>query len=1043
MSTPPKRAYVSEQSDAGIGIEEVQKLVSKMNFVSDRNTTATTSSSKKQQNIDEVVLISTTNETRARLEQLIKDIESLNSNKDTSKEEEEEEEDFVGIVRSISSSFLQFSIVELPKWSTLCARAIKILLKRTDFNNDDNNSNNETTRATTTTTTIDIEQMREKHRRNRRALLTLLLSFTRITSLYKKIKDEVKVDGGRSGLISRQSSLSQSSFSVGGAGGVRKKDIVGTDDPSTQKLTIECLKTCEKCETILEGVKMIQSCIALALILTSPQLNIGAGNYNNNYDNNNMDSLHSNNSDGTSRKSPTTRSFSQSAHQFSHSRGESSSGSEYEDMEKISSISGSSRENSASPSLRIATNSSSRGTMMSGYTHGSSPPDTPTASSRSLLGSSPLGHSQGSRITNENSRFAHNINAISSSADDADINTFGHRSRAVIAAGDGRVGRPGGVVRNPSRIFYRADLDRDDDSEDDYDIEAAAALKKAKQQSSRPKTTSVCRICEKTVQLTELVAHSACCATSPSSSPRTHKQQLYQHGRPRSMSPVDYLHTSSLSSSFDERMRVSELSRSLSTEKDDVSNFDGRNYKGGDININDNNNNNNNNNKAAHPRVSVEDFEVIKLISSGAHGRVFLAKKRATGDIYAIKAIKKRDLVFRNTISRLKEERDALVLAANPFVIKLFYAFSSARHVYFVTEYANGGDLYSLLKQFGYLEEDMARKYASEIVLALEYVHSVGVIHRDLKPENLLISSDGHLKLADFGLSSVGASRCDIVVQHSTSENIMRNNNSNNDNSRSNSPGSASLEATTIESRKMAVGTPDYLSPEVLLCDTDEISESVDFWSLGIIIYEMLCGVPPFHADTAADIFDNILAGYEAHNVRYTYPTEVSKEAKEIVQQLLHSEPDVRLGSNLLGGVNSVKTHAWFQEVDWYNGQTEANFVPNVLSIRDTSYFIKRSAQEDSSASPRQCHAESLTSSASAEVVGKSINLALEHGIDTSKAHIPKGERVSAIFSTYESGEEYDVVVDDLRNEEHFEDFNFINYAELARMNLLNEGSQQ
>ena len=121
--------------------------------------------------------------------------------------------------------------------------------------------------------------------------------------------------------------------------------------------------------------------------------------------------------------------------------------------------------------------------------------------------------------------------------------------------------------------------------------------------------------------------------------------------------------------------------------------------------------------------------------------------------------------MFRNTISRLKEERDALVLAANPFVIKLFYAFSSARHVYFVTEYANGGDLYSLLKQLGSLEESMARKYASEVVLALEYVHSVGVIHRDLKPDNLLISSDGHLKLADFGLSFVGASRDDNIIE--------------------------------------------------------------------------------------------------------------------------------------------------------------------------------------------------------------------------------------------------------------------------------------
>ena len=265
---------------------------------------------------------------------------------------------------------------------------------------------------------------------------------------------------------------------------------------------------------------------------------------------------------------------------------------------------------------------------------------------------------------------------------------------------------------------------------------------------------------------------------------------------------------------------------------------------------------------------------MLKLISSGAHGRVFLAKKRATGDIFAIKAIKKRDLVFRNTISRLKEERDALVLAANPFVIKLFYAFSSARHVYFVTEYANGGDLYSLLKQLGSLEESTARKYASEIVLALEYVHSVGVTHRDLKPDNLLISSDGHLKLADFGLSFVGASRDDNIIPKTSNEKYPHHRS-----------GSVSSDMLDIN-KKMAVGTPDYLAPEVLLCETDEISQSVDWWSLGIIIFEMLSGIPPFHAPTPADIFDNILSGYDAHNVAEAYPEDISDEAKDIVKCL-------------------------------------------------------------------------------------------------------------------------------------------------------------
>jgi serine/threonine protein kinase len=375
----------------------------------------------------------------------------------------------------------------------------------------------------------------------------------------------------------------------------------------------------------------------------------------------------------------------------------------------------------------------------------------------------------------------------------------------------------------------------------------------------------------------------------------------------------------------------------------------------------------------------------------------------------------------------LKEERDALVLAANPFVIKLFYAFSSARHVYFVTEYANGGDLYSLLKQLGSLEESMARKYASEVVLALEYVHSVGVTHRDLKPDNLLISSDGHLKLADFGLSFVGASRDDNIIPKASNEKSPHHRS-----------GSISSDALSSE-KKMAVGTPDYLAPEVLLCETDEISQSVDWWSLGIIVFEMLSGVPPFHAPTPADIFDNILAGYDAHNVVVTYPEGISDEAKDIVKSLLHSEPDVRLGSLLLGGADSVKTHPWFTDIDWDNGHSEANFVPNVSNIRDTSYFIKRSSQS-SSRTARQSSEES-SDSAGANTVDN------EYGSSSSPLRSPKGgstlrERSREhTFESYDSGEEDDVVIDDDVYEEDFGDFNFINLAELARMNLTSEGS--
>ena len=978
--------------------------------------------------VDDVLLISTTNETRARLQTLLSDIGDdiflvereeeegggTNNNNEKTEGDDEAQSSFLEVVHSIGEHFLQFPNHAMPKWSVFAAHAIKILLKRTD---------------------LAAELRKEENRKNRRALLTLLLCFTRITSLHKKIKDEVESasrahsNNINTEAFSRTSSTTSSSSSFGA---IRKKDIVATDDPSTQKLTLECFKTCENCKTMYEGVKMIQSCVALAIILTLPQLNT----------NNNI-----NNSSNNSEKNSGSTAEDRNAQKRIHSPGSAA-----QQGRKNSFTS--SRESSASPSLDIITSNNNHRTA-SGYNRGSSPNrmsplDSPTSHSRSLLGSSPLGQSQGTRISNEFSRFS-NVSAIAQTlaADDIERKdtfdnsskyssqspsrrtnhdaSFGHDGAAspTRAGAGSRVGR--GVMRNPSRIFYRAEMELDDDenydnlqsnSQSDTPSGSLGAAHGGKQVSpeSQRKMTSVCRICEKPVPLSELVAHSACCASSPLSSPRGDK-----HSRQRSMSPVDYLRTSSLSSSFEEKMRVSELSRSLSGNTNSSDRDDFLDYEGSG------NNTDIGNTIPPQARVSVEDFEVLKLISSGAHGRVFLAKKRATGDIYAIKAIKKRDLVFRNTISRLKEERDALVLAANPFVIKLFYAFSSARHVYFVTEYANGGDLYSLLKQLGSLEESMARKYASEVVLALEYVHSVGVTHRDLKPDNLLISSDGHLKLADFGLSFVGASRDDNIIPKASNEKSPHHRS-----------GCISSDALSSE-KKMAVGTPDYLAPEVLLCETDEISQSVDWWSLGIIVFEMLSGVPPFHAPTPADIFDNILAGYDAHNVVVTYPEDISDEAKDIVKSLLHSEPDVRLGSLLLGGADSVKTHPWFTYIDWDNGHSEANFVPNVSNIRDTSYFIKRSSQS-SSRTARQSSEES-SDSAGANTVDN------EYGSSSSPLRSPKGgstlrERSREhTFESYDSGEEDDVVIDDDVYEEDFGDFNFINLAELARMNLTSEGS--
>jgi serine/threonine protein kinase len=161
-------------------------------------------------------------------------------------------------------------------------------------------------------------------------------------------------------------------------------------------------------------------------------------------------------------------------------------------------------------------------------------------------------------------------------------------------------------------------------------------------------------------------------------------------------------------------------------------------------------------------RTSIDDFQIIKLISSGAFGKVFLARNQATREYFAIKVLKKwykggkfdnGKITYKIKTKCILTERDILITVQNPFVVRLFVSFTSRCHFYFVLEYLNGGDLYSLLKKMGCLEEDDARIYIVELVLALECLHSLGIVHGDLKPNNILIANDGHIKLIDFGLS--------------------------------------------------------------------------------------------------------------------------------------------------------------------------------------------------------------------------------------------------------------------------------------------------
>ncbi|KAL3617615.1 putative serine/threonine protein kinase ireh1 [Castilleja foliolosa] len=327
-------------------------------------------------------------------------------------------------------------------------------------------------------------------------------------------------------------------------------------------------------------------------------------------------------------------------------------------------------------------------------------------------------------------------------------------------------------------------------------------------------------------------------------------------------------------------------------------------------------------------RTSIDDFEIIKPISRGAFGRVFLAKKRTTGDLFAIKVLKKADMIRKNAVESILAERDILISVRNPFVVRFFYSFTCRENLYLVMEYLNGGDLYSLLRNLGCLDEDVARVYIAEVVLALEYLHSLRVVHRDLKPDNLLIAHDGHIKLTDFGLSKVGLinSTDDLSGPAVSGTSLM---------DEDEQPLSPSEHQEVRRKKRSAVGTPDYLAPEILLGTGHGFT--ADWWSVGVILFEMIVGIPPFNAEHPQKIFDNIL------NRKIPWPRvpdEMSSGAYDLIDRLLTEDPNLRLGAV---GASEVKNHPFFRDINWDTlARQKAAFVPASEGATDTSYFTSR-----------------------------------------------------------------------------------------------------
>ncbi|XP_053982281.1 RAC serine/threonine-protein kinase isoform X2 [Hylaeus anthracinus] len=294
-------------------------------------------------------------------------------------------------------------------------------------------------------------------------------------------------------------------------------------------------------------------------------------------------------------------------------------------------------------------------------------------------------------------------------------------------------------------------------------------------------------------------------------------------------------------------------------------------------------------------KVTLENFEFLKVLGKGTFGKVILCREKATGHLYAIKILRKEVIIRKDEVAHTLTESRVLRTTNHPFLISLKYSFQTADRLCFVMEYVNGGELFFHLRRSRIFGEDRTRFYGAEIISALGYLHSQGIIYRDLKLENLLLDKDGHIKIADFGLCKE-----DITYGRTT---------------------------------KTFCGTPEYLAPEVL--EDNDYGRAVDWWGVGVVMYEMICGRLPFYNKDHEKLFTLIVME------EVKFPRTISNEAKDMLGGLLIKDPNKRLG----GGPNDAKEimdHAFFSSIDWSDlvqKKIPPPFKPQVTSDTDTRYF--------------------------------------------------------------------------------------------------------
>mmetsp|Transcript_88843 Transcript_88843/g.265050 ORF Transcript_88843/g.265050 Transcript_88843/m.265050 type:complete len:361 (-) Transcript_88843:90-1172(-) len=299
------------------------------------------------------------------------------------------------------------------------------------------------------------------------------------------------------------------------------------------------------------------------------------------------------------------------------------------------------------------------------------------------------------------------------------------------------------------------------------------------------------------------------------------------------------------------------------------------------------------------------DFDLRATVGTGTFGRVRVVKIKGSADRtpLALKIMKKSEVIRLKQVEHVKAEVAILARIEHPFVVNLLTRFQDDKRLFLVLEFVNGGELFSYLRKQGRLPDADARFYAGEIVLAFGYLHSMNIIYRDLKPENLLIDCEGHMKITDFGF------------------------------------------AKEVEDRTWTLcGTPEYLAPEII--QSKGHGRAVDWWALGILIFEMLAGYPPFYDENPFGIYQKVLAG------RIDFPRHFDVKAKDLIKRLLTHDRAKRFGC-LKNGAEDIQKHKWYKGMDWealLARSIPSPFIPQVRAPDDTSLFDRYPESTEGSA---------------------------------------------------------------------------------------------